>query len=56
MSSKLHLDIMLGDKFVGSIRLKTNPIFPLTEKEICEACEKRYPDIKGKKYHFEICN
>jgi len=48
----LTFDVMLEDRFVCTLKMKYCPLFPLTEKEICDFIESKRPTLKGKKYHI----
>lgn len=44
------IDIMVRDRFFAQMRIETNPIFTLTEDDVKEQVEKRYPTLKNVKY------
>lgn len=49
-----YFDVMIGDKFVGQIKVKTNPVFPIAQEELIAAAEKQYPSIKKHKYTLAL--
>lgn len=48
----LVFDVMLNGRFVCTLRMKYCPLFPITEKEICDFVESKRPTLKGKNYNI----
>ena len=49
------LDVMLGDRYVGTINFKFSTLFPLTEEDFDKAVLEKYPTLRGKDWHVEPC-
>lgn len=50
MVNTIAFDIMLGGRFVCSMRMPFCPLFPLTIEEIQSFVESKRPSLRGKDY------
>ena len=48
----LTLDIMLGDRFVCTLRYKHNPAFILTIKELADFVVSKRPTLRNKPFRI----
>lgn len=48
----LTLDIMLGDRFVCTLRYKHNPAFILTIKELADLVVSKRPTLRNKPFRI----
>lgn len=48
----LTLDIMLGDRFVCTLRYKHNPAFILTVKELADFVVSKRPTLRDKPFRI----
>ena len=48
----LILDIMLGDRFVCTLRYKHNPAFILTTKELADFVVSKRPTLRDKPFRI----
>jgi len=50
MVNTITFDIMLGGRFVCTMRMPFCPLFPLTTEEIQSFVESKRPSLRGKDY------
>ena len=54
MTRDMIFDVMLGDRFICTLKFRFLPCFPIEQEELMKFVEKKRPTLKGKKYHIMI--
>ena len=52
---EIVFDVMQGDKFICTMRMKHNKAFSLTADEIAEYAFSKRPTLRKRNVHFELC-
>lgn len=47
---QVSFDVMLGDRFVCSMRCEHNPIVPLSMDRLQKLIVRKYPSLRGKEF------
>lgn len=49
---KFTFDVMVGDRYYGSVTMDYNPLFPIQDTEMRKAALTKFPTLKCTRFRF----